>query len=43
MVLQDVAAPQVTLRFVLYALPIGLAMLIPSLWLLFRVFKWNNP
>jgi cytochrome d ubiquinol oxidase subunit II len=37
--LQDVAAPQPTLRFMLYALPVGMALLVPSLWLLFRVFK----
>lgn len=33
------AARAPTLRFVLYALPVGMAVLIPSLWLLFRVFK----
>jgi cytochrome d ubiquinol oxidase subunit II len=33
------AAPEATLRFVLYSLPIGAALLVPSLWLLFRVFK----
>jgi cytochrome d ubiquinol oxidase subunit II len=43
MVLQDVAAPQATLRFVLVALPIGLGFLAPSLWLLFRVFKGKKP
>jgi cytochrome d ubiquinol oxidase subunit II len=41
--LQDVAAPHATLRFVLYALPVGLALLVPSLWLLFRVFKGTHP
>ena len=38
-ILHDVAAPEATLRFLLYALPIGLGLLVPSLWLLFRVFK----
>jgi cytochrome d ubiquinol oxidase subunit II len=33
------AAPQSTLRFVCYVLPIGAALLVPSLWLLFHVFK----
>jgi cytochrome bd ubiquinol oxidase subunit II len=37
--LQDVAAPRPTLLFVLYSLPVGMALLVPSLWLLFRVFK----
>ena len=35
----DAAAPEPTLRFVLYTLPFGLAVLIPSLIWLFRVFK----
>lgn len=33
------AAPEPTLLFVLYSLPIGLVLIVPSLWLLFRVFK----
>jgi cytochrome d ubiquinol oxidase subunit II len=33
------AAPPATLRFFLLTLPIGAAILIPSLWFLFRVFK----
>jgi len=37
--LHDAAAPEATLRFALYSLPVGAALLIPSLWLLFRVFK----
>ncbi|MCI0455440.1 MAG: cytochrome d ubiquinol oxidase subunit II [Gemmataceae bacterium] len=37
--LRDAAAPEPTLRFVLYAVPAGLVVLLPSLWLLFRVFK----
>ena len=38
----DAAAPAATLWFVLYTLPIGLAVLVPSLWLLFRVFKGEH-
>src|SRR5262249_43480100 len=41
--LHDAAAPHATLRFVLYALPVGLAFLVPSLWLLFRVFMGTLP
>jgi cytochrome d ubiquinol oxidase subunit II len=37
--LHDAAAPHPTLRFMLYALPVGMALVVPSLWLLFRVFK----
>ncbi|NTU80591.1 MAG: cytochrome d ubiquinol oxidase subunit II [Chloroflexales bacterium] len=37
--LESAAAGAATLRFVLYSLPPGLAILLPSLWLLFRVFK----
>jgi cytochrome d ubiquinol oxidase subunit II len=37
------AAPHATLRFVVYSLPIGMALLLPSLWLLFRVFKAERP
>ncbi len=43
MTLRSVAAPEATLRFVLYSLPVGLALLVPSLWLLFRVFKAERP
>ncbi len=32
-------APRATLLFVVYAVPVGLAVLLPSLWLLFKVFK----
>jgi hypothetical protein len=32
-----------TLRFLLYALLAGMALLVPSLWLLFRVFKSQQP
>lgn len=37
--LQQAAAPAATLRFVLYSLPFGMGLLIPSLLLLFSVFK----
>jgi cytochrome bd ubiquinol oxidase subunit II len=33
------AASDATLRFVLWSTPFGMALLLPSLWLLFRVFK----
>ena len=33
------AAPDSTLRFVLWSLPFGLGLVLPSFWLLFRVFK----
>lgn len=33
------AAPSATLRFVLWSLPVGLILLLPSLWLLFHTFK----
>jgi cytochrome d ubiquinol oxidase subunit II len=39
MKLSDVAAPRATLMFVLYAVPAGMVVLLPSLWFLFRVFK----
>jgi len=35
----DAAGPPQTIRFLLWSLPVGAAMLIPSLVLLFRVFK----
>ena len=35
----EAAAPPSMLRFVLFTLPLGLVLLLPSLWLLFRVFK----
>jgi cytochrome d ubiquinol oxidase subunit II len=37
--LDSVAAPVATLRFVVLSLPVGAALIIPSLWLLLRVFK----
>jgi cytochrome bd ubiquinol oxidase subunit II len=33
------AAPRATLLFILWTTPLGMAVLIPSLWYLFRVFK----
>jgi cytochrome bd ubiquinol oxidase subunit II len=41
--LHDAAAPEGTLRAVLITLPFGLAILLPSLWFLFAVFKGRNP
>jgi cytochrome d ubiquinol oxidase subunit II len=40
--LHAAAAPPATLKFVLYALPVGAALLVPSLWLLFHVFKTRD-
>ena len=37
--LKNAAAPPATLRFFLFALPVGMALLGPSLYLLFKVFK----
>lgn len=37
------AAPSTTLKFVLSTLPIGALALVPSLWLLFKVFKSDLP
>jgi cytochrome bd ubiquinol oxidase subunit II len=37
------AAPPATLTFMLWTLPPGLALILPSLWLLFAVFKGRNP
>ncbi|ADU50852.1 cytochrome bd quinol oxidase subunit 2 apoprotein [Thermaerobacter marianensis DSM 12885] len=39
----NAAAPDPILRFALWATPVGLLILIPSLWLLFAVFKGENP
>ncbi|HET6231579.1 MAG TPA: cytochrome d ubiquinol oxidase subunit II, partial [Longimicrobiaceae bacterium] len=36
------AAPASTLAFLLWSLPFGMALLLPSLWLLFRVFKGEH-
>ncbi|WP_164100551.1 hypothetical protein [Candidatus Laterigemmans baculatus] len=40
---REAAAPAPTLAFVLGSVPVGAAFLVPSLWLLFRVFKTNLP
>lgn len=40
--LQSAAAPRPTLLFILYSTPVGMALLIPSLWYLFRVFKGEH-
>jgi len=37
------AAPSPTLAFVLLTVPVGLALVIPSLWFLYHVFKGRNP
>lgn len=37
--LAESAAPAATLKVVLQAVPVGLALLVPSLWLLFAMFK----
>ncbi len=34
----SVAAPEATLQFLLISLPFGAALILPSLWMLFRVF-----
>jgi cytochrome d ubiquinol oxidase subunit II len=39
MSLGDAAAPPATLRFVLYTLPVGLALIVPSMLFLFSVFS----
>lgn len=41
--LYNAAAGEGTLRFVLWSLCPGLALLVPSLWFLFRVFKRQGP
>jgi cytochrome bd ubiquinol oxidase subunit II len=40
--LQSAAAPRSTLLFILWSTPVGMALLLPSLWLLFRVFKGQH-
>lgn len=40
--LQDAAAPRGVLQFVLWSTPLGMALLLPSLWYLFRVFKGEH-
>jgi cytochrome d ubiquinol oxidase subunit II len=39
MTVHGIAAPPATLRFILISTPFGMALLLPSLWLLFRIFK----
>jgi cytochrome bd ubiquinol oxidase subunit II len=41
--LEQSAAPDPTLRAAAITLPFGMALLAPSLWLLFSVFKGRNP
>lgn len=41
--IQGSAAPVPALMQILWTLPIGLVLLAPSLWLLFRLFKGRNP
>ena len=41
--IQDAAAPNSTLTALLVVIGIGMALLVPSLWLLFRIFKARNP
>jgi cytochrome d ubiquinol oxidase subunit II len=41
--IQDAAAPESTLTFLLATAPIGMLLLIPSLLFLFAVFKGRNP
>lgn len=41
--IQEAAAPASTLTAVLVVTVVGMAFLLPSLWLLFRVFKARNP
>jgi cytochrome bd-type quinol oxidase subunit 2 len=38
----DAAAPRSTLLFILWSTPPGMALLLPSLWYLFRVFKGEH-
>jgi cytochrome d ubiquinol oxidase subunit II len=42
MTLQQAAAPRATLMFLIWSTPTGMALLLPSLWLLFRVFKFSE-
>ena len=41
--LYGAAAPTATLRLVVVTLPFGVGLLLPSLWLLFAIFKGRNP
>ena len=40
--LQAAAAPRTTLHFILWSTPFGMALLLPSLWYLFRIFKGEH-
>jgi cytochrome bd ubiquinol oxidase subunit II len=42
MTLAQAAAPPSTLIFILWTTPVGMALLVPSLWYLFRVFKGEH-
>jgi cytochrome bd ubiquinol oxidase subunit II len=42
MTLSQAAAPDSTLLFILWTTPVGMALLVPSLWYLFRVFKGEH-
>ncbi len=41
--IEAAAAPAATLTAMVVVIAAGMALLIPSLWLLFRVFKARNP
>lgn len=41
--IMDSASPRPMLNFLLAAIPVGMVLLVPSLWFLFRVFKGRNP
>jgi cytochrome d ubiquinol oxidase subunit II len=41
--IQGAAAPAATLTAALVVIAVGMALVLPSLWLLFRVFKARNP
>jgi cytochrome d ubiquinol oxidase subunit II len=40
--IQDAAAPRITLNLLLAALAVGAVVLVPSLYVLFRVFKGGD-
>ena len=42
LLLEATAAEPATMRFVLASLPVGAALIVPSLWFLFRVFKGSQ-
>ena len=43
MTLHNAAAPTATIQVLLLTVPFGLALVLPSLWSLFTVFKGRNP